>query len=404
MTSVKEWSEGLKERGIRPGTERISELLKILGDPQDSFKTVHIAGSDGKGSISAMMYSILRSSGKRAGMFTSPHISKVNECISFDGTDISDAELNEIFVKIMVAEVTTKGCTFFEVLTAAAFLYFKERNAEYAVIEAGMGGKDDATNVIVPDISIITHIEKEHTAFLGNTEEEITRNKAGIIKSGVPVVTVNNRRILKILEEVSRKKGSELFRVNTKKIKNVNVRPDGTSMEYCGSQYEIGIAGTCQAENAAVAIEASRVLRITENAIGDGLKRTGWKGRMEHIGDVILDVAHTKDASMLLSKDILKMYGKVIVVFGVLNDKNITEMSKNIASMASDVIVTQPDTERALSADVLETIMKEYHPKVLKAPNVGEAMDIAEKIREARKIVVTGSFYMAGDVRKWLRT
>ena len=402
-----EWLNSLGSLGMKLGLENISELLSKLGNPQNSFRSVHVAGSDGKGSTCAMIYSSLRAAGISAGSYTSPHIVSVNERISVNGNNISDEDLESILniVRTAAEEMRTEGneCTFFEVMTAAAFLYFAEMNAEYAVLETGLGGRFDATNVVIPEISAITNISLEHTSILGNTIEKIAFEKAGIIKKGIPVVTANTGNALNTIGKISREKGSELIFADVSKIKNVNVTDSRTSMEYSGKRYEIGIPGRCQAENAIVAIEVLRRMGIAEEHIEKGISDVKWPGRMEHIGHIIVDVTHTASGALALSNDIEKMYGKVVLVIGMLNDKKAIEISENLSRIASDIVVTQPDSERAFPAKELEKIMKGFSSNVHFADNIGEAMDIAERIRSGKRILITGSLFMAGDLKKWLR-
>jgi len=402
-----EWLNSLGSLGMKLGLENISELLSKLGDPQDSFKAIHVAGSDGKGSTCAMIYSSLRAAGIPSGLYTSPHIVSVNERISVNGSNISDPELNAIAENVRVAagEMKTEGneCTFFEVITAAAFLYFAEKEVEYAVLETGLGGRFDATNVVTPEISVITHISLEHTSILGDTIEKIAFEKSGIIKKGIPVVTANTGTAFEVIKRMSEERGSELICADVSKIKDVNVTDTRTSMEYSGERYEIGIPGRCQAENAAVAIETLKKTGIDGKHIKKGISEVRWPGRMEHIGHIIVDVTHTSSGALALSEDIERMYGKTVLVIGMLNDKKIVEISETLSRIAFDIVVTQPDSERAFPASELETIMRGFSDNVHIAKDMGDAMEIAEKIRNGKRILVTGSLFMAGDLKKWLR-
>ena len=402
-----EWLNSLGSLGMKLGLENISELLFKLGNPQNSFKAIHVAGSDGKGSTCSMIHSSLRAAGISAGLYTSPHIVSVNERISINDRNISDGELNEILEKIRVAaeEMRSEGneCTFFEIMTAAAFLYFSEKRVEYAVLETGLGGRFDATNVIIPEISAITHISLEHTSVLGDTIEKIAFEKAGIIKNGIPTVTANTGNAYDTIKRISDEKGSELIFADISKISDVKVSDVNTSMKYSGTEYGIGIPGRCQAENAIVAIEVLRKLKVEEEHIRNGLSDVKWPGRMEHLGHIIIDVTHTESGALALSKDIEDMYGKVVLVIGMLNDKKIVEIAEDLSHIASDIIVTQPDSERAFPAKELERIMRRFSDNVHVADGIASAMNIAEKVRNGRHILVTGSLFMAGDLKKWLR-
>ena len=407
-----EWLNSLGSLGMKLGLGNISELLSKLGDPQNSFKSIHAAGSDGKGSTCAMLYSSLRKAGIDAGLYTSPHIVNVNERISVNGNNISDEELNNILkeVKIKTGEMKAKGneCTFFEVITAAAFLYFSGKKVEYAVLETGLGGRFDATNVVTPEISVITHISLEHTSILGDTIEKIAFEKAGIIKNGIPVITANTGDAFKTIKRISEERGSELILADVSKIKNVNVTGTGTSMEYSGRTYVIGIPGRCQAENAIVAIETLKKIGIREEHIKKGLSEVRWPGRMEHIGHMIVEVTHTESGALALSEDIERSYGRVVLVIGMLSDKKVAEISKNLIGIASEIIVTQPNSERAFPATELKKIMKglcndmNRNVSIHIADNIANAMEIAERVRNGERILVTGSLFMAGDLKRWL--
>lgn len=405
-----EWLSGLGSLGIRLGLENITELLRTLGDPQDSFRSIHVAGTDGKGSTSAMIHSILKGSGFRTGLYTSPHILDVNERIRIH-RPITDEELDLAAgdVRKAVSHMGGRGkeCTYFEVLTAMAFLYFKEEKVDFAVVETGLGGRFDATNVIVPDVSVITHIGLEHTAVLGDTVEKIAFEKSGIIKKGVPVVTANKSPSLDVIRSAANEKGSQTVVVDTYKISDIGIHSNGTSLSYDGRNYNIGIPGRFQAENAAVAIETLRVLPerdIIEAHIQRGLNDVRWDGRMQRRGDLILDVSHTADGTEGLARDILEIYGKVILVMGMLDDKDADSISKNLSQVARKVFVTMPDSERAADAWKVAGSMSKYHSSVDVREDVGSAMESALSERKSGELIlVTGSFHMVEDAERWLR-
>ena len=405
-----DWLYGLTVHGIKLGLTNITELLHRIGDPQDSFRKIHVAGTDGKGSTSEMISSILRTSGVRTGLYTSPHIIEFNERISVDGENISDDELKIMIsvIKPVVEDMREDGmqCTFFEVTTALAFLYFKEKDVEYAVIEVGMGGRFDATNVIVPDVSVITRISMEHTEYLGDTIEKIAGEKAGIIKPGVPVVTVNEGAPLDVITAKASGTGSEVIRV--KAPEEVSVFPDRTEFVYRGKRYSVGIPGRYQAENAAMAIEAVSCLqfpeRFTEN-IAEGLENARWPCRMQKLDDmpIILDVTHTRAGSEALAENIAEIYGKVTVVFGVLSDKDIDGIARNISAIASKIIVTTPISDRSADIKAVENAVMRYSDDVMVVEPINDAFDKAMEMRGDEVILITGSFIMAEDALKWLK-
>lgn len=405
-----EWLYGLSVHGIKFGLKNITELLRRTGDPQGSFRKIHVAGTDGKGSTSAMIASILEHSGVRTGLYTSPHITDFNERVVVSGERITDDELR-IMVKVIRPIVEAMGkegmmCTFFEVVTAIAFLHFKEKEVEYAVVEVGMGGRFDATNTIVPDISVITNISMEHTEYLGDTIEKIAGEKAGIIKPGVPVVTANEGASLGVIESVALEKGSDVFSVG--RPQGIVLFEDRTEFEYADKKYTVGLPGGYQAVNAATAIEVVSHLpdrdRYVRN-IDKGLSDVRWPCRMQKMEGrpLIVDVTHTKAGSIVLAENISRIYGKVTVVIGVLGDKDIDGIAKNIASIASVAIVTEPVSDRALSAERTAEYMKKYVDDVRICPDVNEAFDLACRVRGEGNILVTGSFIMAEDLIKWLK-
>ena len=408
MTEM-EWLDSLGAMGMKLGLDNITELLSLIGDPQNDVRMIHVAGSDGKGSTSAMIHSVLKTAGRKTGLYTSPHVNAVNERISVDSM-ISDDEMESLIKEIRPkAEWMCqhgRPCTYFEVLTAMAFLHFKNVGAEYAVIETGLGGRFDATNVITPEVSVITHISLEHTAILGDTIEKIAFEKAGIIKEGRTVVTANVGDALKVISKISLERDSKLIKVDTSKISDIQITENGTSMMYSGRPYGSKIPGRYQAENMAVVVETINALNtgMSDEMIRNGLHEAAWGYRMERKGNVILDVTHTATGSEGLAKDVLEIYGKVVLVFGLLDDKDLTAISANLSTVASKVIVTRPDSDRAIDPRNVMMEMKKHHDDVSLAGNVNEAMELASKACEKTEmILVTGSFYMVGDAEKWLK-
>ena len=406
---ILDWLYGLTVHGIKLGLTNTIELLRRLGNPQDSFRKIHIAGTDGKGSTSAMISSILRTSGVRTGLYTSPHIIDFNERISVDGENISDEDLSRLtgIIRPMVDDMRKDNmqCTFFEVTTALAFEYFKEKGVEYAVVEVGMGGRFDATNIIVPDISVITPISVEHTEYLGDTIEKIAGEKAGIIKDGTPVVTVNEGAPLEVIRKKASETGSEVIQVS--RPEEVRTFGDRTEFRYKGEQFTVGIPGEYQAVNASMAIEAVR--NLPENRFKDhikeGLKRTRWPCRMQKLEGlpIVLDVTHTKAGSKVLADNVSKIYGKVTVVFGVLSDKDIEGIAINLSKIAKRIIVTTPVSERSADIRIVEDAVRKHIQDVTVIPSIDDAFDKAMEICGEDTVLVTGSFIMAEDALKWLR-
>ena len=407
---ILEWLYGLSVHGIKLGLTNTTELLKRLGNPQNSFRKIHVAGTDGKGSTSAMMASILKEPGFKTGLYTSPHIIQFNERISINGENISDEDVRTLVsvIRPIVEDMRNDDmqCTFFEVTTAMAFLYFRENDIDYAVLEVGMGGRFDATNVIVPDVSVITTISMEHTEYLGDTLEKIATEKAGIIKQRVPVVTNNEGTPYDMIFKTAMENGSQLFKVP--EPQSVTVGPDCTSFTYKGEEYKVGIPGRYQAYNACLAIEAMNQLPYASKVIlhiHDGLAKTRWPCRMQKLEDlpIILDVTHTKVGSKALAENISEIYGKVTVVFGVLSDKDISGIIENLSTIASKMIITRPISERSARLKKVVRAAKGKMDNVIVEPNIGKAFDRGMKIRGDEMMLVTGSFIMAEDALKWLK-
>lgn len=407
------WLYGLTSRGIKLGLENVTELLERMGNPQNSFKSIHVGGTDGKGSVCSIVSSILRESGVPVGLYTSPHILEFNERISVNGETISDEELADIAALTVphVKQMSDEGnhCTFFEVTTAIAFQHFRNRNAEYVVAEVGMGGRLDSTNVLIPEVSIIGNVSIEHTGFLGETKEEIAFEKAGIIKPGVPCVTLNDDDVYEVIRKTAEERNSPLVRVNPEDIKSVSVDGQGTSFSYKGEEYRVSIPGRYQAKNASLAIEAVATLCIYGQKcrcnIRKGLENASLPCRLQRIPDTpfIMDVTHTAEGSVQTVRDIEEIYGKVTVVLGVLKDKNISVIAENISKIANRIIVTAPEAERASSPEETAKTVSEFSDNVIPANNVDEAMNKSLEVSGDGLILVTGSFYTIGEAMKWVK-
>lgn len=408
--SVVDWLRNLTKLGIKLGLRNITELLARIGNPQRCFKTIHVAGSDGKGSTCAYIYSVLQKAGISVGLYSSPQIVDFNERISVNGEDISDDEFLLLAYEVMVVVESMKDegydCTFFESTTALAFLYFQRKGVECAVIETGMGGRYDATNIIEPDVTVITNISREHTQFLGNSVADIAAEKAGIIKSGIPVITSNNGPALDEIRAVAEELGAELVVVDGVSIENMC--QTGSEITYRGEVYKVGIPGSYQATNAAMAIEALSRLDLSKDVgpyIREGLESTIWRGRMQKIEGLplIIDVTHTKSGMRALYKDVLRIYGKVTVVFGILSDKDLIGISECIAKMATQVYVTEPDSDRAMDVSEVARVMGLRTDNIIVSQSVEDAIESALDNMKGSAVLVTGSFRMAEGAIRWLR-
>ncbi|MBR6012464.1 MAG: bifunctional folylpolyglutamate synthase/dihydrofolate synthase [Selenomonadaceae bacterium] len=389
---IKNYDDALKyleERcifGIKAGLERINLLSKELGNPQNYFESIHVAGTNGKGSVCAMLSEILQTAGFKVGLFTSPHLESYCERIKVNGENISESEFAEILSLIQNFEIPA---THFEVLTAAAFAYFAKSEVDFAVIETGLGGTWDSTNIITPKISVITNVALDHENILGDLKS-IARNKAGIIKKNVPVVTAATGEPLKIIQEVAKKNNSPLYIVD----KPVEV--------------ETNLQGEYQKINSAVAIQTAKFLKIPDEKIFSALKKVHWAGRFETVetnfGKIIIDGAHNPHGAAALRKSLDKKFpdGRRIFIFGALADKNIDGIIKNLFRAEDFVIVTEPISERAESVENICGKLKNFGVECIGAENI---FDAVEKIKNFDGVkIVAGSLYLIGEVRKILNS
>jgi dihydrofolate synthase / folylpolyglutamate synthase len=405
-----EWLYGLNVHGIKLGLGNTRELLHRLGDPQDSFSSLHVAGTDGKGSVCAMLYSVLSEAGFRTGLYTSPHLISFNERIRTCAGPVTDEEILELAEVIVPAvksmEAEGKYCTFFEATTAMAFLHFRDEGVETAVIEVGMGGRFDSTNVITPLASAVNNIGLEHTEYLGDTIEKIAFEKAGIIKPGVPVATLNQEPALGVIRAAAEDRGSPFTAVDPGDVHVLSNTYKGVDMEYLGQRYHVGIPGRDQARNAALVLETLRAsgLGISREQVSRGLSNVKWPCRLEYIEgeDLIIDVTHTAPGSAALASDVSEIYGEVTLVFGVLGDKDIEAILSNLSRISKQVVLTMPESERAAPEARIREVAGRYFREVLFEGNVGDAIIAARRIGGGRTVLVTGSLYMAGDALKWL--
>ncbi|MCQ2085677.1 MAG: bifunctional folylpolyglutamate synthase/dihydrofolate synthase, partial [archaeon] len=319
------WLYGLQSNGIKLGLNNVAYLLKRMGNPQNNFRTIHVAGSDGKGSTCAILASVLKAAGYRVGLFTSPHIIEFNERIQIDGEKINNDDLAYYASRVrhFVDDMRESDiyCTFFEVTTAMAFDYFSRKEVDIAVVEVGMGGRFDATNVINPDVTVINNISLEHMDYLGDTIEKIAFEKAGIIKEDVPTVTMNQGPALEVIRQVTAEKNSELTIVDPG-VEVVSNGPKGPVFIRNGEQHLVSIPGRNSAKNACLALEALSKLKdyseMIEPHVKEGLESVRWPCRMENLGNgYIIDVTHTNAGSVGLSKDNSEIYSKNEQMYGI---------------------------------------------------------------------------------------
>lgn len=366
------------------GNDGLLKLLDYLGNPQDSLDCLHIAGTNGKGSVCLMIAKALEASGKKVGLYTSPFITVFNERIRINGENITDSDLVRLTetVKNAIDKLNIELSSFAKI-TALAFLYFYEQKCDIVVLETGLGGRLDATNVIKkPIASVITKIALDHTEYLGETISEIAAEKCGIIKQGCPVVTMKNQapEALSAIKEFAEKNNSKLI----------------FSEDSC--ELELGLRGDFQKQNAAIAEAALRLLGIAENAIIKGFKESRWPARFEFLrDDLLIDGAHNPDGVSALLASLKTLKRPVHFVVAMMQDKNFEKSAKMIDGFGGKVTVTQVDMPRCLKA----SDFKNYFSAPLCEENPVKAVENALKTAENGEIVcVLGSLYLAGKIRK----
>jgi dihydrofolate synthase/folylpolyglutamate synthase len=391
--------------GLKPGLERISLLLKELGNPHLNYDYAHITGTNGKGSTAHYCAGIQRAEGKRVGLYTSPHLSDFRERIVVNGRMAEKDRLASILGELLkIAE--KEYCSFFEIATALAFEYFKEEKVDVAVLEVGMGGRWDATNIVDSKKAIITNVSLEHTQYLGNTVEAIAYEKAGIIKEEANVVTCAGNSALRVIENMAKEKGAKLSALNRDfRCKPMDIRLDGNDFIYMDESFELPLktrmVGIKQIENACAAV---RLLRdCDKEAIKKGIGNAFVPGRFEVIEQkgkrIIIDGAHNPGAAVCLAQNVREFGIRPVLILGVLKDKNYAEICRALCPLSEIVVVTEPRAERRLAK---EDLAKEagIYSSVIVAESLKDAIDIAKSFE--RDICITGSLYLAGEARELL--
>ena len=400
----------------KPGLERTEELCKMLGNPEKSLQFVHVAGTNGKGSFSSMLASVLKEAGYKVGLYTSPYIKKFNERMAINGKPISNKELCEITEEVKVyADKMQDKPTEFELVTAIAFTYFAKNKCDVVVLECGLGGRLDSTNVITtPVLSVITGISLDHTSILGDTVEKIAYEKAGIIKEGVPVLWCGeDENAKKVILEVAESKNAPVYFTSHDEIIIKKASFDGTVLDYKNFRnVEIKLLGMYQPINCSNVLEAISVLTtrgfyINHPHVMEGLKKAEWHARFERISSsplVIFDGAHNPEG-IVASVDSIKSYfgsSKIYALTGVMADKDYTFMASKICEIADKIFCLTPDNPRALDAEKYREVFSSLGKEALAFKNVKEATQcaISEAKKNGKALICLGSLYMYGDVLK----
>ena len=419
-TKKLEYIEKASKFGIDLSLDRILVLMDSLGNPQDKLKFIHVAGTNGKGSTCAIIESILSAAGYKTGMFISPHLELINERMSVNGGAISDDEFERL--SSIVAEKTEKMVeeglehpTQFEIICAMAFVYFFEKECDIVVLEVGLGGRLDATNIIkTPLVSVITTIDYDHTDRLGNTIEEITGEKVGIIKQGCAVVSApQGSSAMDVIKRACIEKDCKLTTVDTESLKFKNIQGELHIFDF--EDYEnlsLGLKGLHQLINASVAIKTINALRkigllISDDSIYQGLKSARNNGRFEILGhkpEIIIDGAHNISGINALKEALIKYYAgkRIILVMAVLSVKNYIEMVEILAPLADWCIASEPVSENALPAEELAKCFKRNGKECISVKEFSKAVDLAlTQAGEDDVVCFCGSLYFIGHVRTY---
>ncbi|MBI1833576.1 MAG: bifunctional folylpolyglutamate synthase/dihydrofolate synthase [Candidatus Andersenbacteria bacterium] len=409
-----EYLYSLNRYEIKPGLERMNALMKALRHPEKKFKSIHISGTNGKGSVAAMVESVLRTSGLKTGLYTSPDIYSFNERIQVAGEPISDEKLGEIVWRLReIADREEIPATFFEIGTAAAYIYFAEQEVDVAVIEVGMGGLLDATNVITPVVSVITNIGLDHQEFLGDTKEKIATEKAGIIKPGIPFVTgENDPTILKILLDTATKNNAPTVEARKdNEIEVVDNSWEGQNVKVSGSwkgELSLPLLGEHQVENLKVALATLTALqstfkKLSFEKIQNGIAATRWAGRLDVISKnplILVDGAHNADGVGALITFMQNVPRKEVLVLGVKRGRDMTAFLP-LASMFQHVIVTKgnfmPEDPSIIAAAL------DGHPSISMCSDVPRALRLAVQKAGTGTTLIAGSLYLVADALAVLR-
>ena len=414
-----DWIQGERYKGLKNGLENTRALLEALGHPERAFRSVHIAGTNGKGSTAAFVERALREAGYRTGLYTSPYLCRYQERIRVDGAPIDDEALVRITARLqeIARELTGRGVypTTFELGTALCFEYFRETGVEVAVVEVGLGGRLDSTNVILPEVSLLAAIGLDHMKTLGDTLPVIAGEKAGIIKPGIPAAAQpQGDEVLDVFHAACAARGASL--TVAPEPKEVEETAWGSSfaldLPRLGRQrYAIALPGRHQLKNAALALTGLDLLmgrgfdRLTSERVRAGLAAARWPGRLEWIGGLLLDGAHNPQGAQSL-RDFLDAHfpdAPIVLLTGMMADKQIAQCAEILAPRASRVIATEVTYERAAPAATVGAIFAELGATVEVEPDLARALELARTRTAADGITVcAGSLYLVGDVRNLL--
>jgi dihydrofolate synthase/folylpolyglutamate synthase len=410
----------LEKFGMIFGLTQVERILSATGNPHKEIQSIHIGGTNGKGSTAAMMSSILQKEGYRVGLYTSPHLIRFTERIKVNGKEIAEEEVAAL-TEWMRKEIETAGIappfTFFDFTTAMALHYFKQKLVDLAVLEVGLGGRLDSTNVVDPLVSVITNVAKDHEEHLGKTILKIAREKAGIIKKGRPLITaVTQPHVLRLFSRVCQENGTPLFRVG-KEFRYA--RGEDGDFTYEGLHRKlwsvhVNLKGFHQVINAATAFGAMEVLedlgyRVSTDAMIDGVREVEWPGRLEMVSSsprVILDGAHNPAGALVLKESLEKefQFQHLILLIGIMRDKDIQSMLHLLGPLADHIILTRPHTNRATPPLLLKRMLGRGGKKAEIVEDLNEALERGlSLIKKEDLLCITGSLYTVGEARAYFR-
>ena len=403
------YSLGNEVKSIKFGLASITAVLRALGDPQRRFRAVHVAGTNGKGSTCAMVESGLRAAGLRTGRYISPHLTEPTERIAISGENVSREAFTRAFNAVHEAaeEMVRSGelefhPTYFETVTAMAFLLFADTGVDVAVLEVGLGGRLDATNVVQPVVCAITPVDYDHQQWLGTTLESIAAEKAGILKAGVPVVMSDQRsEAEQVLLGRAEELGCPVTRSADLPIEQLEVDHRGSRFTVDDIRVRCPLPGEHQVENAKAAVAILRLMEVPLEAIARGIAATDWPARLELVHaspDIMLDGAHNPAGARALAAHIRKFYAgrRVWMVYGAMRDKAVAEMTEILFPLAEKIVLTTPSNTRSVPAETFGV------PNARIAPTVREAVEVALAAPDDAVVFITGSLYLAGDARALL--
>jgi dihydrofolate synthase / folylpolyglutamate synthase len=411
------YSLGNEVKAAKLGLDRMRVLLDALGNPHRAGEFIHVAGTNGKGSVCAMVESGLRTAGVRTGLYTSPHLIEPTERIRIADEPLGEAEFAAVFDRVHAAAERLIAAgefeahpTYFETVTAMAFCVFRDRNVRAAVIEVGLGGRLDATNVIAPRLAVITPIDFDHEAFLGSSIEGIAAEKAGILKPGIHAVFAAQRpEAARTLADSAAALGIQPVWTSAWSVKDLALYPGGSCFRVVGSRefrVDCPLAGEHQVANAVTAVAALDALGLPPAVIREGIRQTRWPGRLERVAaapEIILDCAHNPAGARSLAAYINRFFDdrRVWLIYGAMRDKAIEEMSAILFPLADEVIATAPKQVRAVRPGTIRELAR--HPRLRTAETLEEALAVTS--REAAPedaIFISGSLFLVGEARRLL--